>query len=82
MSVDHHAIERSVREQQEANEQEFRRLRDLSLEERGWMLHWACQAAAQIVASRRAAGLPDPLPAPWPDSTREFLQRHATRVRR
>jgi hypothetical protein len=82
MSVDHRALDRTVRMQQDANEQEFRRLQDLSLEERGWMLHAACQAAAQMVASRRAAGLPEPLPAPWPASTREFFERHAAHVQR
>lgn len=82
MSVDHHAIDCTVRVQQDANEQELRRLQDLSLEERGWMLHAACQAAAQILADRRAAGLPEPLPAPWPASTREFLERHAAHVQR
>jgi len=82
MSVDHHAIDRTVWAQEDANAQELRRLQDLSLEERGWMLHAACQAAAQMVASRRAAGLPEPLPAPWPASTHEFLERHAAHVQR
>ncbi len=68
MSMDQHVINRSVQVQQNANEQEFGRLQELSLEERGWMLHAACQTAAQTVASRRVAGLPDPLPAAWPDA--------------
>ena len=67
--------------QQDANEVEFRRLQELSLEERGRMLHAACQTAAQLAEARRAAGLPDPVPAPWPASTFEFLKRHAAHVR-
>lgn len=43
MSAEHLGIDRTVRAQQDANEQEFRRLRNLSLEERGWLLHAACQ---------------------------------------
>jgi hypothetical protein len=81
MNTDLSTITRISKGQTDANEVEFRRLRELSLEERGRMLHAACQAAAQLVASRRAAGLPDPMPAPWPASTFEFLKRHAAHVR-
>ena len=82
MSTGLAAIDRMSKAQQDANELEFRRLRELSLEERGRMVHAACQAAAQLAASRRAAGLPDPVPAPWPASTHDFLKRHAAHVRR
>ena len=77
MSAHRTRIDCSSQTQENANEAEFRRLRELSLEERGRMLQAACRAAAELAASRRAAGLPDPLPAPWPASTLEFLRRHA-----
>jgi hypothetical protein len=82
MSADSLPIDRMTQAQQDANEREFQRLRELSLEERGQMLQAACRAVAQIAAHRRAAGLPDPLPAPWPASTLDFLKRHAAHVRR
>ena len=82
MTTESTAIAGMAQAQQDANEAEFRSLRDLSLEERGRMLQAACQAAAQLAADRRAAGLPDPLPAPWPASTVEFLKRHAAHVHR
>jgi len=81
MNTDLSAINRMSKAQTDANEVEFRRLRELSLEERGRMLHAACRAAAQLAAARSAAGLPDPVPAPWPASTFEFLKRHAAHVR-
>ena len=81
MTRDLPTLDRLSKGQQDANEVEFRRLRELSLEERGRMLHAACQAAAQLAEARRAAGLPDPVPAPWPASTFEFLKRHAAHVR-
>jgi hypothetical protein len=57
------------------------RLRSLSMEQRGALIESACAAAAVIQRSRAAAGLPPSAPAPWPASTREFMKRHAARVR-
>ena len=57
------------------------RLRSLSMEQRGALIEAACAAAADIQRSRAAAGLPPSGPAPWPASTREFMKRHAARVR-
>jgi hypothetical protein len=74
-------MDRTSQAQQDANQREFTRLRELSLEERGRMVHAACRAAAQLAASRRAAGLADPVPAPWPASTLDFLKRHAVHAR-
>ncbi|HEX3600500.1 MAG TPA: hypothetical protein VHU84_10185 [Lacipirellulaceae bacterium] len=48
-----------------------------SLDERSHNLALACRAAAAIARDRRRAGLPDPKPEPWPDSTWEFLRTHA-----
>jgi hypothetical protein len=48
-----------------------------SLEERSRRLALACRAAAAIARDRRRAGLPEPIPEPWPASTWEFLAKHA-----
>lgn len=52
-------------------------IRAATLEERGRMVARAVRAAVRIDRSRRAAGLPEGVPEPWPASTREFLRRHA-----
>lgn len=57
------------------------RLRSLNLRERGRLIEAACEAAAAIERSRRAAGLPPTPRAPWPASTWEFLRKQAARVR-
>ncbi len=57
------------------------RLRSLSMAQRSALLESACEAAAIILRSRIAAGLPRSEPAPWPASTWEYLKRHAARVR-
>jgi len=56
------------------------RLRSLSMEQRGEMLDAACELAAELETARRKAGLPPSQPAPWPDSTWEFLRKHAANV--
>ena len=48
-----------------------------NLDERGELIRRACQAAAEIEASRIRSGLPPSQPAPWPSSTWEFLRKHA-----
>jgi hypothetical protein len=60
---------------------DIERLRGLSLEERGELLMAACRAAAEIEASRLKMGLPPTQPAPWPESTWQFLAEAAQRVR-
>jgi hypothetical protein len=57
------------------------RLRALSMQQRSRLIESACETAAVIYRSRRAAGLPDVQRAPWPASNWEFLRRHAARVR-
>ena len=52
-----------------------------SMEERSRRLALACRAAASIARDRRRAGLPEPIPAPWPASTWEFLAKHARQAR-
>ncbi|MBN1912191.1 MAG: hypothetical protein JW818_20895 [Pirellulales bacterium] len=55
------------------------KLRSLSMEERGRLIVQACEAAAAIQRSRRTAGLPEIEPDPWPESTWDFLRKHAAR---
>lgn len=50
-----------------------------SMEERARNLDAACLQAEVLEASRVQRGLPPSEPAPWPDSTREFMRRHARR---
>jgi len=52
-----------------------------TMEERSHRLALACRAAAAIARDRRRAGLPEPVPAPWPPSTWEFLAQHARQAR-
>jgi hypothetical protein len=56
---------------------DFTGLRAASLKERGVMIEAACRAASEIHRSRLRSGLADVQPAPWPESTLEFLRRHA-----
>ncbi len=56
-------------------------LRSLTLEERARMIESACRAAAEIRRSRLAAGLPDAVPEPWPESTLAFMKKHARKSR-
>jgi len=58
-----------------------RRLRGLTLAERGEMLRAACRTAAVMAQSRAACGLPPAEPAPWPASTWEFLAACARKAR-
>lgn len=71
------SIDDFVLGQQLANTAETLRLRSLSMEERGRMIDAACRTAADLATSRRVAGFPELVPAPWPRSTLEFLARHA-----
>jgi hypothetical protein len=57
------------------------RLRSLTMRERSALIESACEAAAIVLRSRIAAGLPRGEPAPWPASTWDFLKRHAARDR-
>ncbi|MFM7249300.1 MAG: hypothetical protein ACKO5R_05330 [Planctomycetaceae bacterium] len=61
-----------------AAEEEVRRA---SLEERGRMVARAVRSAMRIDRSRRAAGLPEPVPESWPASTLAYLRRHAAASR-
>jgi hypothetical protein len=67
-------------------QEEIEAFRRMSFAERGRLLAVACRAAAKLDRSRRAAGLPEPVPEPWPESTWEFLKRqtalHHARTRR
>jgi len=60
----------------------IRWLRSLSMEERGELLVIACRTAALIERSRIASGLPPTEREPWPESTWEFLRKHAPNARK
>lgn len=64
-----------------ADAEEIARLRAMSLIERARLLEAACRAAALTLRDRTAAGAPPVKPVPWPQSTWEFLRKHAARVR-
>jgi hypothetical protein len=57
-------------------------LRAMSLEEKARVLDSVCAAAAEIEAAKLRMGLPPTKPAPWPDSTVQFLRRHAPNGRK
>jgi hypothetical protein len=76
------AVERMIAAEREQHELEIERLRGLSDLERSQMLKAVCLAAAKLHASRVKAGLPPATPAPWPQSTWEFLRQHAPNARR
>lgn|GEM_PF-1456511 len=73
-------------EPEEIARDEIEAFRRMSFAERGRLLAIACRTAAKLDRSRRAAGLPEPVPEPWPESTWEFLKRqtalHNARPRR
>ena len=70
---------RVPREPEEIALQEIEEFRRLSFAERGRLLAIACRAAARLDRSRREAGLPAPVPEPWPESTWEFLRQQTAR---
>lgn len=53
----------------------------LSMRERGDLMAAACRSAAEIEASRLKMGLRPAQPAPWPESTWQFLAEAAQRAR-
>ena len=59
-----------------------KRLRTLSMRERGEWVAGVCSAAAKIHAGRIASGLPPAKPTPWPDSTWVLLKRLTANAKR
>ena len=57
------------------------RLRTTSMAERAQLIEVACRAAAVVLRDRAVAGATPVRPIRWPQSTWEFLKRHAARVR-
>jgi hypothetical protein len=57
------------------------RLGAMSMAERSRLIEAACRAAAIVLRDRAAAGATPVQPVPWPQSTWEFLRRHAAGVR-
>lgn len=75
-------LDKSIGAHAAADEAEVLRLRSLSIEQKIHILDAACVAAEEIERGRLGAGMPPAQPAPWPDSTSEFLRRHAADVQR
>jgi hypothetical protein len=65
----------------EIEQEEIAAFRAMTMEERGHRLAAACRAAARLNAARLAAGLPEPQPDPWPESTWRFLAESAAKWR-
>jgi hypothetical protein len=59
-------------------DEEYEKLRKLSLKERGEMIHTLCREAAAAEADRIESGLPPTPREPWPESTWEFLRKCMT----
>ena len=74
-------LDQAINSHSVADAAEVKRLRSLGLRERGELLEAACEAAAEIERSRLAAGQTKTEPAPWPQSTWEFLRKHAPNAR-
>jgi hypothetical protein len=53
----------------------------LTLREQAQRFAQVCRDAASLEASRRKSGLPEPTPAPWPESTWAFLAEQTRRAR-
>ena len=73
---------RAAEAHEAATEDWVRRLRRMSLEEKGRVLSQVCRDAAAIEYARRLNGLPPPKPTPLPASTLAFLRKHARNARR
>jgi hypothetical protein len=70
-------IERMIAAEREQHEREIERLRGLSDRERGEMILSVCHTATMIYAGRIESGLPPMTRDSWPESTWEFLRKHA-----
>ena len=82
MSSDADKMQQCVQAHQAADNADAREARQLTLPQRGKLVVAACRTAAAILRSRLAAGLPADQPAPWPESTWEFLKAQARNARR
>jgi len=65
-----------------AAENDDESLRTMSMAERGRRLAAACRLAASVERSKTKSGMPPSQPEPWPDSTWEFLRKHAPNGRK
>ena len=81
MSLDADQMQRCIDSHEAAGNADAANAKQLSLRERGLLVMAACRSAAAIYRSRLAAGLPADQPAPWPESTWEFLKTQARNVR-
>jgi hypothetical protein len=57
------------------------RVPSLTALDRAARFEQVCRDAASMEAARRAAGLPEPATAPWPESTWKFLAEQTRRAR-
>ncbi|MBI1900595.1 MAG: hypothetical protein HYS13_05735 [Planctomycetia bacterium] len=80
--TDAEKIANTVAAHEAADQAELEKLRAMSIEERGRMIQAACRAAWEIHCSRIRAGLPPIPPDPWPESTIEFMRKHAAKFRK
>lgn len=53
----------------------------LDFQTRAKQFELVCRDAAALEGQRRAMGIPEPIPAPWPQSTWDFLEEQTRRVR-
>jgi hypothetical protein len=75
------AINEQAKAHAAAHAEQSAQQRALTMRERGELIESACEAAAVIYRSRLAAGMGPVEQDPWPESTWEFLKKHAARVR-
>jgi hypothetical protein len=75
-------LDAQVAAHEAGHREQLNRLRSLSFQERAEIFEGLCDSAMEILRSRKAAGLPDSKPAPWPESTWEILRKDAANVRR
>lgn len=73
-------MQRCIEAHEAAHQADSETVRELSFRERGAVLMSVCRSAAEIYRSRLAAGLPPEQPAPWPESTWQFLKAQAQRA--
>jgi hypothetical protein len=63
-------------------EEDLRYWREASMEEHACALEAVCSAVMDILEARKQMGMAPPEPEPWPESTLEFMRRHAPNGRK
>ncbi len=75
------SIDAQIAGHAQAEAASLERLRAASMAERSQLIEAACRAAAVVLRDRAVAGSTPVRPIRWPQSTWDFLKRHAVRVR-